>query len=299
MRARGLVLLGVSALLGFVAVAWVQKPAATSGMAKVVIAKTALNFGDRLAPEKLLVAEYPPASVPQGAFESIEQLAGGNEDRVVLRSIEPNEPILPSKISGTGGRAILSTVIDKDMRAVTISVNDVKGVAGFVQPGDRVDVLLTRGTTNNAPEEQRNDVLLQNVKVLGVDQQADDKKNQPIVAKAVTLEVSPEDGQKLTLAASIGNLSLALRNFSDPAATRTRSLSISDLIPSPPKNAVLPAAAPAPIPAPRPTVEILRGTDSTTYDVNKDGHVARGAVKPQVAREQQTRVAANPNNVGP
>lgn len=281
MKARGLALLGVSALLGFVAIAWVQKPAAPSGMAKVVVAKTALNFGDRIVPEKLQIAEYPPASVPQGAFSSIEQLAGPNEDRVVLRAIDPQEPVLASKVSGTGGRAILSTVIDKDMRAVTISVNDVKGVAGFVQPGDRVDVLLTRNANGNAPEEQRNDILLQNVKVLGVDQQADDKKDKPTVAKAVTLEVSPDDGQKLTLASSIGSLSLALRNFANPDPVQTRSLSVSDLVPSTPKNAPTPVV----VRAPTPKVEILRGTDSTTYDVNREGHVAGQAVRQTASRK--------------
>ena len=274
MKARGLVLLGVSGLLGFVAIAWVQKPVASSGTAKVVVAKVALNFGDRLVPEKLQVVEYPPASVPPGAFDRIEQLVGPGEDRVVLRSIDPQEPVLTSKVSGTGGRAILSTVIDKEMRAVTISVNDVKGVAGFVQPGDRVDVLLTHSAGGNGADEQRNDVLLQNIKVLGVDQQADDKKDKPVVAKAVTLEVSPDDGQKLTLASSIGSLSLALRNFSNPEAVPTRSLSSNDLVPGQPKTAAAPVAAHG---AARPKVEILRGTDSTIYDVNNEGRVAVAA----------------------
>lgn len=271
MKARGLILLGVSGLLGLVAVAWVQKPAASSGTVKVVVAKVTLNFGDRLIPEKLQVVEYPPASVPPGAFERIEQLAGADQDRVVLRAIDPQEPVLASKVSGTGGRAILSTVIDKDMRAVTISVNDVKGVAGFVEPGDRVDVLLTHSANGAAADEQRNDVLLQNIKVLGVDQQADDKKDKPVVAKAVTLEVSPDDGQKLTLAASIGSLSLALRNFSNPDAVATRSVSTHDLVPS---SGVKPAVVPVAVRPSRPKVEILRGTDSTTYDVNFEGRPA-------------------------
>jgi pilus assembly protein CpaB len=279
MKARGLVLLGVSGLLGFVAIAWVQKPVASSGTVKVVVAKVALDFGDRLAPEKLQIVDYPPGSVPPGAFERIEQLAGPDEDRVVLRAIDPQEPVLASKVSGTGGRAILSTVIDKGMRAVTISVNDVKGVAGFVQPGDRVDVLLTRSAGTNVADEQRNDVLLQNVKVLGVDQQADDKKDKPVVAKAVTLEVSPDDGQKLTLASSIGSLSLALRNFSNPDAVPTRSLSSNDLVPEPVKTVAPAAPVVARMVHPvSPKVEIIRGTDSTIYDVNSDGRVAMATV---------------------
>ena len=271
MKSRGLILLGVSGLLGFAAISILQKPSAmSSGMVKVVVAKTTLNFGDRLVPGNLQVVDYPAASVPQGAFDAIEGLSGPNEDRVVLRSIEPNEPVLASKVSGSGGRAILSTVIDPKMRAVTISVNDIKGVAGFIQPGDRVDVLLTRspGGNPNATDGLRNDVLLQNVKVLGVDQQADDKKDQAVVAKAVTLEVTPQDGQKLTLAGSVGSLSLALRNFSNPDAVESHSLSISDLTSTPPKTSVAEVES-APVAPPRPRVEILRGTASTTYDVDK------------------------------
>jgi pilus assembly protein CpaB len=271
MKARGLVLLSISAVLGFISIAWVQKPAQTSGMTKVVVAKIPLNYGDRLIAEKLKLVDYPKEAVPPGAFDNIDMIAGQNQDRVTLRAIDLNEPVLPDKISGTGGRAILSTVIDKNMRAVTISVNDIKGVAGFVQPGDRVDVLLTRKTGNSPADtsEQRNDVLLQNIKVLGVDQQSDDKKDKPTVAKAVTVEVSPEDGQKLTLAASIGNLSLALRNFANPDAAATRSLSVGDLVPSEPKT----MKAPVVRPRPQPKIEILRGTDSTTYEVGKDGRI--------------------------
>src|SRR5712691_1623900 len=111
MKARGLILLGASGLLGLVAMAWIQKPAATaSGTAKVVVAKVALDFGDRLVAEKLQVVDYPIASIPQGAFDSIERIAGPNEDRVVIRSVEPNEPVLASKVSPSGGRAILSTI---------------------------------------------------------------------------------------------------------------------------------------------------------------------------------------------
>jgi pilus assembly protein CpaB len=261
MKARGIILLGVSAVLGLVAVAAVKKPT-DSGMAHVVVAKVALNFGDHLNPAKLEVVDYPPASVPQGAFSNIQQVIGPDQDRVVLRSIDPNEPVLASKISGLGGRAILSTIIDKDMRAITIRVNDVNGVAGFVQPGDRVDVLLTRN------DEHRTDVLLQNTKVLGIDQQADDKTEKPVVAKAVTLEVTTDDGQKLTLAASVGSLSLALRNYASPDTVQTRGVSLSDLGSARPRNA--PAAT---APEEKHQLQILRGTSGTSYEVEPDGAV--------------------------
>ena len=128
-------------------------------------------------------------------------IAGGK--RVVLASIEANEPVLASKITGPGQRATLSAVIGAGMRAVTIRVNDVEGVAGFVLPGDHVDVLLTRLPDKRSGDT---DVVLQNVKVLAVDQLADDSSEKPAVVKAVTLEVDTVSAQKLSLAGSLVEL---------------------------------------------------------------------------------------------
>jgi len=261
MKARGLVLLGVSALLGLAAVVWVKKPSANVGMAPVVVAKVALNFGDQLTDAKLSIAEIPPSSLPEGAFNRIDQIAGPNENRVVLRAMVPGEPVLPAKISGTNGRAILSTIIEPKMRGAAIRVNDVNGVAGFVQPGDRVDVMLTL----NDREQADTTLLLQDVKVLGVDQQADDKKDKPSVAKTVTLEVTPDDAQKLALASAKGTLTLALRNYADPDPVAPRHLSLGDLLPTLPKGT---NSQPAPAPEPKRTLQIFRGTDPTTYDVS-------------------------------
>src|SRR3546814_6537331 len=114
---------------------------------------------------------------------------------LVLRTLEVNEPVLENKISGFGGKASLAAILSPEMHAVTIRVNDVAGVAGFVLPGDRVDVLLTRDRTGgeggNVANNLITDVLLQNVKVLGIDQDANQEKDKPSDAKAVTLEVSP------------------------------------------------------------------------------------------------------------
>jgi pilus assembly protein CpaB len=116
------------------------------------------------------------------------------------------------------------------MRAVTIRVNDVNGVAGFVLPGDRVDVLLTR--EENQASRTKNpitDILLQNVKVLGIDQKANDNEEQPKVVRAVTLEVEPFDAQKLALAVTVGSLALALRHEANADADYTRTVRVSDL----------------------------------------------------------------------
>jgi pilus assembly protein CpaB len=296
MKARGLVLIGVSALLGLAAVAWVKKPV-SAGMATVVAAKVPLNFGDQLTPAKLTLVEMPPTSIPQGAFQKIEEITGPNENRVVLHQMVPGETVLATKISGTGGRAILSMIIDPAMRAATIRVNDVTGTAGFVQPGDRVDVMLTRGSNNNMDKEGSDTtLLLQNVKVLGVDQQSDDKKDKPTVAKAVTLEVSPEDAQKLTLAGNIGSLSLALRNYATEDAVAARRLSVADLVPTTPKTTPdHPAAATKAEESHQtgPKVEVIRGVDPTSYEVRKDETVlgdTSNSAKPKPHKAKQAAV---------
>jgi pilus assembly protein CpaB len=271
MKARSLILLGVAAVLGFAAVTWVKKPAATPNMTSMVVAKAALDYGDQLTAAKVTTVEVPFSALPQGAFKSVDEIVADN--RVVLRSMVAGEPVLPNKISGKNGRAILSTVIDPSMRAAAIRVDDVNGVAGFVQPGDRVDVMLTRKAADR-DVATGTDLLLQNVKVLGVDQKSSEQKDTPQVAKAVTLEVTPEDAQKLTLASNIGKLSLSLRNYADPAAVNVKPLSIADLVPTPPAKVGDKPAEPAPEKPKLPKVEMLRGTDSTVVDVQKDGSSA-------------------------
>jgi len=278
MKIRSFVLIGLSLVLGLIAVMMIRnRDSSASTMAKVVTAKTVLNYGDRITRANLQVVDYPLQSVPAAAFSKIEDIATPGEERVALRTIVPGEPVLASKISGKGGRATLSTMIDKEMRAITIAVNDVKGVAGFVQVSDRVDVLLTRS------DHSRTDVLLQNVKVLGIDQQAtsddkatsDGKKDKPVVAKAVTLEVSTEDAQKLTLGSSIGSLSLALRNYSSPDEVTARSLSVDDLLPM--VKTEKPSVASPKVEIVKHSIEIFRGTDATSYDVSNGGTVTVSA----------------------
>jgi len=152
-------------------------------------------------------------TLPQGAFTSIDDLAGATDEtaRFVLSSMERGEPILTTKITNPGQRAKLSTAISPGMKAVSIAVNDVLGVAGFVLPSDRVDVMLTRSIGNDRSQAFV-DVLLQGVRVVAIDQTVDDTRDQPSVVRTVTFEVTTNEAQKLTLGATIGTLSLALRN---------------------------------------------------------------------------------------
>jgi pilus assembly protein CpaB len=202
------------------------KPAATR---KIVVAKSPLRFGNALQANMLSEVDWPENAVPAGAFASVnEMLAKGK--RIVLAPIEPNEPVLAAKITGPGERATLSAVIHPGMKAVTVRVNDVEGVAGFILPGDRVDVMLTRRAGDGGGNKDgTTDLVVQNVPVLAIDQLADQRSDKPTLAKAVTLEVDTVDAQKLTLSAQLGVLSLALRKAGEASTAESRRISSGDI----------------------------------------------------------------------
>jgi pilus assembly protein CpaB len=190
----------------------------------IVVANRPLRFGEELTAQALREVPWPQDALPAGAFNKIADITAGK--RVVLMPFDINEAILASKITGPGQRATLSAVIGDGMKAVTIRVNDVQGVAGFVLPGDRVDVLLTRqGEKNNAVT----DVVLEDVRVLAIDQLADVKNDKVAVVKAVTVEVDVTDGQKIALASTVGTLSLLLRKAGDLANDESRRVTSADL----------------------------------------------------------------------
>ncbi len=240
MRSSTIVMIGFAVLFGllavFIAQQWLnsqaemrmrlleaqKKPLQTQ---TIVVASKPLRFGNELGAMSLREIPWPEEAVPAGAFSKIADLTS-NGRRVVLTPIEANEPILASKITGSGQRATLSATLQDGMKAVTIRVNDVEGVAGFVLPGDRVDVMLTRQQDKIVAAS---DVVLQNIRVLAVDQVADERADKPSVAKAVTLEVEVASAQKLALAATVGTLSLALRKAGEAADQNTRRITLSDL----------------------------------------------------------------------
>lgn len=239
MRISTIVMIGFAVLFGllavFIAQSWLnsqaemrmrdleanRKPIETQ---TIVVASKPLRFGAELNSSSLREIPWPQDAVPAGAFAKVSELMTAGR-RVVLTAIEANEPILSSKITGPGQRATLSAMIADGMRAVTIRVNDVDGVAGFVLPGDRVDVALTR----QADKNNTNDVVLQSVKVLAIDQTADERSDKPSLARAVTLEVNATDAQKIALAASVGSLSLMLRRAGEARAADTRRVTLGDL----------------------------------------------------------------------
>jgi len=240
LRASTIVMIGFAVVFGllavFIAQAWLNNQASMQAknfeankksvaMQTVVVAKQPLRFGTELTASMLQEEPWPVASMPAGAFTKISDVLHGGR-RVVLTAIEPNEPVLSLKITGPGERATLSALVKPGMKAVTIRVNDVEGVGGFVLPGDRVDVVLTRQIEKGSASTE---VVLQNTRVLAVDQSADERAAKAAVAKSVTLEVSTVEAQKVWLASSVGNLSLLLRKAGDIAETKSRKITLNDL----------------------------------------------------------------------
>ncbi len=190
----------------------------------IVVAARPLRFGEQLTASALRELPWPQDALPAGAFGKIADLVAAK--RVVLMPMEPNEAVLASKVTGPGERATLSAVLDPGMTAVTVRVNDVEGVAGFILPGDHVDVVLTRqGEKNSAAT----DVVIENAQVLAIDQLADEKADKPSVVKAVTLEVKATDGERIALASTVGTLSLLLRKAGDVADQDSRRVTTADL----------------------------------------------------------------------
>ena len=232
----------------------------------IVVASRALRFGDPLTASALRELPWPQDALPAGAFAKIADLTATK--RVVLMPMETNEAVLASKVTGPGQRATLSAVLDPGMTAVTVRVNDVQGVAGFVLPGDRVDVVLTRqGEKNTAGT----DVVIEDAQVLAIDQVADEKTDKPSVVKAVTLEVKVTDGEKIALASTVGTLSLLLRKAGETAADDSRLVTPADLgKPSTPKSAFV-------------TIAVTRASknEHVEYSVPVEHDGARSAALPQ------------------
>ena len=240
MRASTIVMIGFAVVFGllavFIAQVWLNNQASMQAMnyeankkpqstRTIVVAKEPLRFGTELSAAMLQEVPWPAESLPSGAFIAIKDILSGGR-RVVLSAIEANEPVLALKITGAGQRATLSALVKPGMKAVTIRVNDVEGVGGFVLPGDHVDVVLTRQIDKGSATT---DVVLQNTRVLAVDQSADERTFKATVAKSVTLEVDTVEAQKVWLASSVGSLSLLLRKAGETAEVKTRKITLKDL----------------------------------------------------------------------
>ncbi|GJE60038.1 Flp pilus assembly protein CpaB [Methylobacterium trifolii] len=186
----------------------------------IVVAKAGIAPGMALGRENLREVPWHASETLDGSFGTIAELTRDGR-RLALATLQRNEPVLASRITAPNQRATLSTQLEDGMRAVSVRVDEVRGVAGFVLPGDRVDLVLTRGENGGADQNAFADMLLQNAKVLAVDQVATEGQDKPTVARAVTLELTAQQAQRVVLAQGIGRISLVLRqsNGGDDKAT--------------------------------------------------------------------------------
>jgi pilus assembly protein CpaB len=234
MRSNNILILVVAIVLGgiaaFLARNWLlsQTQASRSVEGRIVVATKAMPFGTPLSDDNVVEIAWGGRDLPDGAFASRQELFKDGR-RAMLATVTRNEPILSSKITGPGQQASLSSTIEDGKRAVTVRVDDVRGVAGFILPNDHVDVVLIRSANNPARRESYSDLLLQNVKVIAIDQVAAEQKERPSVAKAVTLEVTPSQAQQIALATEIGTLSLILRQAGEADVVRNDRVTESDL----------------------------------------------------------------------
>jgi len=228
----------------------------------VVIARANLALGTELRAEDLVASPWPEGSIPEGAFSDVSQIVG----RGLIASVVTHEPILPGKLASKEAGSGLPPIIPAGKRAVSVKVNEVIGVAGYVLPGTVVDVVTTQSPTMR-PEDMTSKVVLTQVPVLtaGTRLEQEGKDGKPMQVTVVTLLVSPEQAERLALASSEGKIHLALRNPLDSSEPVTPGIQPGGLLgrvgapraarSSGPRN--VPASPQAPTPPP--TVEIIRG----------------------------------------
>lgn len=233
--------------------------------APVVVASAPITRGAVIQPTQLKVVNYPAGSVPTGSFTAINQLTGGkDQQRIATRDLGVDEPVLKTRVTDPGAKLTMATELDPGMQAITFHTSDVQGVAGFVFPNDRVDVLLSRTVANGKlPLTQ---VIAQNVRIMGIDQSDDQEQSKPTVVKAITVEVTPAQAQQITLAQSMGQVSLALRHVLDTAPiTRVATTAVSfGFFAAPSEGRPTGHARQGPR---GPEVRVTRGTDTTSYQL--------------------------------
>jgi pilus assembly protein CpaB len=202
----------------------------TKDLGNVVVAKQEIPLGEKITAEQLALAPIPNGSLPEGVFRKMDEVVG----RVAITPIGVRETITNMKLAPAGTGGGLSAVIPEGYRAMTVKVDDVVGVSGFIMPGSFVDVVATitplaQAGAANGPISK---IVLQNIKVLASGAKIDSPENQrqPSEVKAVTLQVTPEQAEKLVLAANEGKLQLVMRNYSDQEDTQTKGANKSTLL---------------------------------------------------------------------
>ena len=302
---RLLFVLGSAAVFGLLAAVSVSRylsdaQASARNMNNVVVAKVDIPLGTKIEAEQLSTVQFPSNAIPEGAFTDAQKLVG----RVTVVGVAARETVTDFKLAPEGSQGGISAVIPAGYRAMTVKVDDVIGVAGFLQPGTMVDVLTVIDPPgNNISSNPISKIVLQNVKVLASGQNLDKPKDEreADTVKAVTLQVTPDQAEKLALASTEGKLRLMLRNMIDQDDEQTKGADKRSLLggehatvppppgtlkseqtpqPAPVRRAPRPQAPPRvsqaapaaeapkpqPPPPPRPSVEMIQGTKKSSVE---------------------------------
>ena len=274
---RTAIVLGVAVLMAATAslgvyriVAAMPARAAEITTLDVIVAAHPLKLGTRVTADHVTVVKWPASNPVPGAFTKVEDVV----NRGLIATVDQNEPLTETKLAPLEAGAGLPPSIPPGMRAISVKVNEVVGVAGFVVPGTRVDVMVTL-SDRQRDQDTLTRVVASNVQVLTAGTRYDQEKAKegtPIPSTVVTLLLTPDDGERVALAASEGQLMLALRNPLDTDPTATKGVRVGGLFGQPPAPAPKPVslrakaapvkAEPAPVAAPAPTpytVEAIRG----------------------------------------
>lgn len=277
-NSRALIMLGISVVIAAIAVYFASSWLSRQGdiaTAKVVVAKAEIAPGTPVSPEVVGLADWPRTSVPKGAFGDVAML----KDRVFSAGLSSGEPVLEGKLAPVGSKGGLSAVITPGKRALTVKVNEIVGVAGFALPGNYVDIMVNTQDERGNPISK---IVLEKILVLAVAQEAERDPTKPKVVNAVTMELTPDEAERLDLARSIGSLSLVLRNqldsedMSSDGARRGDLLTSQGIAPAPvaagtaqPKVVVKRVYVRPKTSAPRPEtekIEVIKGLTRTEVE---------------------------------
>lgn len=268
---RAITMMAFAVILAFVAVIvaarWINAQA-SGNTNKVAVALVDISLGARISPEMVRMVDWPANALPPGAINDAKLL----DARVTRTSIQHGEAILDSKLAPPGTQGGLSAVVAEGKRAMTVRVNDVVGVAGFALPGNYVDILVNTqddmAKNGSGRDPSISKIVLERILVLAIAQESNRDDTKPKVVNAVTLELTPEQAEKLDLARSVGTLSLVLRNqvedkpVNTDGATKVSLLDAKLIAPAPVARPVVRrhvAQAPA-----GPQVDVIKGLDRSS-----------------------------------
>lgn len=235
MRFGGLIALLLSVVVAVGATLWIRAtnepaPPAVIAESSIVVASEDIRSGQRLDRNLVHAMKWYSDSLPEGAFRRVDDMPWTENGPFAMVPIKKGNMISVSSISGPNQRPTLSGLLGPGMVATTIQVNTISGVAGFVLPEERVDVILNRLIGGRRTAE----VILENLRVLAVDTIVDPQSGKPVPARSVTFEINRDQAQKLTIAASLGDITLALRAASSEGYSQTGRISDADIGPAKP-----------------------------------------------------------------